>query len=127
MPVYSFRCSMCGTQGDSVRQIGDVVPPTCPTCNTPMHRVYTPFGFRRSMPEHFNHAAGTYVSNERQLQEHYRIKSAEDTERLGMEVKYAPIDPSDLPTVANKTDAGLEDQERRHRALGWTERKQLWL
>lgn len=83
------------------------------------------FSFARSMPEHFNHSLGTYVSNSGQAQSALSRQSDEMSARMGFDHTYELIDPSDAH-AAGVTGEGLEATERRAVDDGRVETKAIF-
>lgn len=150
MPVYTFRCDLHDPpiEGDVLRDTHDTTPPLCPAevvnpqvhmdgtmtwggtfirCGAVMKRVYTPFGFKRPMPAHFNLAAGEFVTNASKLQDAFNRKSESESARLGMDVNYQVVEPADQQAVFKTDEQGMDDTYRKRREMGMTQRKQLWL
>jgi len=63
-------------------------------CGSPIRRVYS-FIAGKPMPEHFNLAAGKFVRTERELNDHYKRKSDEVSERLGLAHEFVPVSQSE--------------------------------
>jgi hypothetical protein len=92
-------------------------------CGSPIRRVYS-FIAGRPMPEHFNLAAGKFVRTEAQLNEHYKRKSDELTERTGIVHDLQPVSQSDKQAL-NVTAEGLDATVKRREATGMQVTKQL--
>lgn len=92
-------------------------------CGSPIKRVYS-FQFARPMPEHFNLAAGTFVRNERELQDVYKRKSEEVSERLGIAHDFQPVSQSEKVSLG-VTSEGLADTVKRRTELNMQVTKQL--
>lgn len=118
MPVYEWRCGECGTAYQSQRALGDLAPPTCPTCNIPVRRRYSRIAVKQSMPEHFNSSTGAVVRNERQFRDQLKVQSEQATLRTGLEHNFVPHDPRDSKQELGVTEEGLEATYRRRRELG---------
>jgi hypothetical protein len=56
------------------------------------------------MPEHFNNSTGKYVTNKRAFRSQLDAKSDEMSERLGYDVKYSEVDPSDQKAIGVTND-----------------------
>lgn len=119
MPQYQFRCDSCRVLY-TVEDRNNVPP--CPTCGLNPKRVWS-FTNSNSMPEHFNHSLGEYVSNRRQFYDGLKRASEEASVRTGIEHNFQPLDPSDLadPSAHGVTDEGMEETHRAH----YEERKLL--
>jgi hypothetical protein len=114
-PLYAFRCSDCGLEIDR-----PVLHPEFPSpcCGAPLRRLYR-VAFHRSMPEHWNHSVGAYVSNHQEFKDALKRKGDEASERLGTEHRYVEADIRN----AGQTDDGREDIERGNRGSGRDESK----
>jgi len=44
MPTYDYRCESCATRFEVTRPIGDAADASCPDCDAPAKRVFTPVG-----------------------------------------------------------------------------------
>lgn len=87
--------------------------PNCPVCATPARRHFA-FNVRASMPEHFNHSVGAYVSNERQLRDAIKVASEEASHRMGMDHDYQYLSAHDMAdsSAHGVTEEGLDDTRR---------------
>lgn len=119
MPVYEWRCPECKQAYASRRTLGDLTPPTCPTCNVPVRRRYSPIAIKLPMAEHWNTSVGAYITNEQQFADQLKIQSEQATLRTGIEHNFVPHDPRDAKADLNVTEEGLEATYRRRRELGW--------
>lgn len=72
------------------------------------------FNISRSMPEHFNHSVGSYVSNEHQMREALKVISEEQSYRVGTDHEYEYVSPHDMADMSahGVTDEGLEETAR---------------
>lgn len=118
MAVYEWRCPECRQAYATRRPLGDTTPPTCPPCQTPVKRRYSPFAIQIPMQEHYNHSVGAYITNERQFKDQLKIQSEAATLRTGLEHNFVPHDPRDAKDSLGVTDEGLEATYRRRRELG---------
>lgn len=84
-------------------------------CGSPIRRVYS-FIQRKSMPGHFNLAAGKYVESEKQLTEHYHKLSEEVSERTNLPHEFVPVSQSDTNSL-NITGEGLAATIERRKKL----------
>lgn len=68
------------------------------------------------MPEHFNHAVGSYVSNEREFRDALKVMSEEQSYRVGIDHEYEYLSPADMADASahGVTEEGLEATERAH-------------
>lgn len=115
MPRYTFRCDECGAEiieemtfAQRERFDPAAIEHDCVGGFAQVMR----FAFARSMPEHFNHSLGTYLSSERAAKSELSRQSDEMSARMGFEHKYELVDPGD-PASVGVTDAGMEATERR--------------
>lgn len=136
--IYEFRCKACGhdysvtsldmkeamerqiergtkcgviiKQEGSIDNLGTLVH-----CGGQVRRVFS-FSTRRSMPEHYNQSAGTYVSSERQLRDAFKAQSEAATIRTGLEHNFVPVDPRDKERLG-VTSEGLRETYDRRKAL----------
>lgn len=127
MPVYDYRCALCGTLAQQRRSIHDNGPlPQCPTCRAPMTRDYSlGFGVITPMQPHFNLSVGHYVTNKRQFTDSLKAASDEASERLGHEHRFVEIDPTDTSSLG-VTEDGMDETYRRRRNSGQDEGR-VWL
>ncbi len=44
MPAYDFRCTECGDVFEITRPAGETAPVTCPACESPAKKVFSPVG-----------------------------------------------------------------------------------
>lgn len=112
MPLYTFRCASCSWECIEVMSFSEHTrhrPGTHAGCGGQFDQVLS-LNFHRSLPEHFNHSIGSYVSNSAGLTTELSRKSDEMSERMGFAVKYETVDPRDTPGVS---EHGLEATERR--------------
>lgn len=125
MATYRFKCVFHDPPIviDITRPLGDTLPPPCPAvpaCDQYMQRVYTPPHIRPSMPAHFNHAVGQYVTRPSDIDSALARKSDVDAARLGMPVHYERVDPADQADVFKVTEQGMDDTRRQSRDAGVT-------
>ena len=92
MTLYQYRCDSCKRlfntehRGDSTR---------CESCGAQAPRKFT-FNVSNGMREHWNIAAGEYVSNQRNLDDAFKRKSEEASIRTGMDHEYVRVDVADM-------------------------------
>lgn len=110
MPQYQYRCDGCGNSFTVTDRSS--VPP-CPTCGLHPKRVFS-FTHSASMPEHFNHSIGEFVTNKRAFYDGLKRKSEESSIRMGQTVDLQPLTPSDMAEASSHgvTDEGLEETRR---------------
>ena len=111
MPLYEYKCPECGTRGTSMKR-GDRLVTECPTCQQPrdFKRVFG-FALAPIMHEHFNNSVGKPISDMGKYREALKVKSAQDAERLGMDVNYQPIDMGDREALG-VTGEGIDESNR---------------
>lgn len=82
-------------------------------CGTKSIRQFK-FSIARSMPEHFNHSVGAYVSNERQMRDALKVASEEASVRRGLDHDFQYMSPSDMQDASahGVTEEGLDDSYR---------------
>ena len=68
------------------------------------------------MPDHYNVSAGQHVSGQRELEEVFKRKSDEVTERTGIPHNFKPIDLRDHEALGVTRHGLEEDAARRHDA-----------
>lgn len=85
-------------------------------CGSPIRRVFG-FQFAKPMPEHFNLAAGKFVRNERELNDHYKRLSDIATERVGIPHEFQPVSQSEKAAL-KVTAEGLETTVKRRTEEG---------
>jgi hypothetical protein len=83
--------------------------PPCPVCGNKSQRQFI-FNTLASVPEHFNHTVGGYVTNERALRDALKQKADEQSERIGMDHNYEYLTRSEMADAAahGVTDEGLD-------------------
>lgn len=92
-------------------------------CGSPIKRVYS-FQFAKPMPEHFNLAAGAYVRSERELNDVYKRKSEEVSERLGIPHDFQPVSQTEKQALGVNA-AGLEETVKQRTKTNMQVTKQL--
>jgi hypothetical protein len=123
--LQDYKCKACGEQWtsewvDSDDPIFRLIP--CPFCYEMGIKKSYSISVKASMPEHFNMATGKVESSERSIREEFKRKSAEATERTGIEHNFQPVDLRDKEALG-VTDDGLDATYRRLRDEGKTESK----
>lgn len=124
MRIFEWACRPCGRHIET----RDRVLPHCPNCGMAMSRQWS-FAFSKPMPEHFNHAVGSYVRNRAELRSEFSRRSDEMSERMNFAVDLQPIDPYDLkhsPESFGATRDQTDVVERRLTDEGKRE-PHLWL
>jgi hypothetical protein len=100
MPSYEFKCGYCRTtQTEFARE----PVPVCLICKRPLDRRFS-FNIGKVFDPHFNNTTGTYVSNRREFVDDLHRLSDRQSERLGIEHNYVPIDPGEDPSAFGVTD-----------------------
>jgi hypothetical protein len=69
--------------------------------------------FKMPMPDHYNVALGEYVPNKVKLEDRWKQKSEERTERLNLDTNFELRDVREYAEEAGVTDDGLEATYRR--------------
>lgn len=109
MPMYEYKCTVCGTTGqDERRLVGDFLKLCgCAHCGTrgTIKRVWG-FSFKRPMQEHFNTSVGKVIRTDAQLKSEFSRLSDEAEMYTGNPHKFVPIDPHDKEALG-VTDEGL--------------------
>lgn len=133
MPTYLYRCDSCGAERtetmtfaeydhfdanifgghDAVLDQDDGVLAQCGE----WQRVISAPYFNRPMPDHFNHSLGQRVSTDAQIQSGLSLQSDQWSERMGFDVNYELVDPTD-PVAAGVTDEGLHETARVAQDMG---------
>ena len=110
MPEYQYKCSGCRLFFTTASR-DDISP--CPVCGTKASRHYS-FNIGKSIPEHFNNSTGTYVNTERELRDHLKFMSDEESARIGMDHNYEYLSPADMqdPAAHGVTEEGLDSTNR---------------
>lgn len=60
MPIYEYRCQLCGRRFEKLQHFSDKPVDSCPACAGPVHRVIQPVGI-------IFKGSGFYVTDNRQL------------------------------------------------------------
>lgn len=53
---------------------------------------------------HFNHALGMHVNSKRDFEDGLKVRAEENSLRTGMDHKYSPVLPGDMPAPTTDTD-----------------------
>lgn len=122
MANYQYRCPSCRSVYTLEGSIHDDMPEMrpCPRCNFNGSKRDFSFNHTPSMPEHFNHSLGRFVSNNRQFEDGLKQQSAEMSERMGMTVDLQPLSPSEMAEASSHgvTEEGLyESQKAAHDSM----------
>lgn len=91
-------------------------------CGGILRRTFTGIFFHRGIDPHYNRALGRYVSGQRSLKEGFKVASAEMSERMNQEVRYAPVDPHDYAACGVSEEA-VEKRDKNLLAAGKREKK----
>jgi len=116
VPEYQYKCHNCRVTFTTLSRT-DI--PDCPVCSQPATREFV-FQHRPSMPEHFSHAIGRPVLNERDLRDALKRQSDEQSERLGIEHNLDFLTRAEMadPSVHGVTGEGLEESRREWHDMG---------
>lgn len=98
--IYEYLCDEAPHLPLLTDYPADTIP--CPCGGTARRRWSV--SFHRSMPEHFNHSVGRYVSNESDFSDALKQKSEEATEKTGIPHNFAPVDLTDTATLGVTED-----------------------
>jgi putative FmdB family regulatory protein len=90
--LYSYRCDGCKRLFNTEHR-GDST--TCPDCNGQAVRKFT-FNTSPGLKEHFNIAAGEYVSNQHQLDDAFKRQSEAASARTGIDHEFVRVDVADM-------------------------------
>lgn len=101
MPIYSYWCQLDG-EIESQRRGDDIV---CPYCGELAKRHFA-WSSGAVLHEHYNPAFGQNVSSLRQARELAKLASADQSERLGMDVNY------ELTGLHDYEGAGITKDEK---------------
>lgn len=119
MPFYKFECDRCGArvsdtmtfaEHDTYRARYPNGQPCDWHCNGRLLQVYN-FHFARSMPEHYSPFLDAHVTSKLDYDRKSKIQQEEMSQRMGYDVEYVEVDPSDAKAIGVRGDAGLESQE----------------
>lgn len=105
--MYSYLCPECESESAHLTRlgIGEILNEPCEVCNNPfIVRAVCRISTNLSMPEHFNHSTGKYVTNKRAFTSQLDAKSDEMSARLGYDVKYSEVDSSDQKSLGVTND-----------------------
>lgn len=116
MANYQYKCPSCSAQYTLVASINDDLPEhrPCPRCNFDGSRRVFAFNHKPSFPEHFNNSLGQYVRNNNEFEDGLKRQSAEMSERMGMNVQYEPLGPSEMAEASSHgvTEEGLYETRK---------------
>lgn len=115
-----FKCSQCHYEDEEYADvgIGEFIETACPVCGGRLQRRVS-FSYHRSMPEHYNHAVGEFVSGKHSFRDALKRRGEEQSIRTGTEHNYEPVDLRDQ-AACGATDEGLYETEKRARDTGET-------
>jgi hypothetical protein len=105
--MYSYLCPECESESAHLTRlgIGEILNEPCEVCDHPfIVRAVCRISTSLSMPEHFNHSTGRYVTNKRAFTSQLDAKSDEMSARLGYDVKYSEVDSSDQKSLGVNND-----------------------
>lgn len=92
MPLYQYRCNQCKRLFNTEHR-GDST--TCESCGADAPRKFS-FNTSGGMKEHWNIAAGEYVSNRRQLDDALKRQSEAASARTGIDHEFVRVDVADM-------------------------------
>jgi hypothetical protein len=103
---FQYKCPSC--RFIFVTESRSEIPP-CPLCGHLTKRDFV-FNTRNSVPEHFNHTVGGYVSNEGELRDALKRVGDEQSERLNIEHNYQYLTRAEMadPSAHGVTGEGLD-------------------
>ncbi len=97
MPAYDFKCRGCS---GLVFETRTSEPGTCPVGHTDIERLWDFRGLNgRAWEGGYSPTLGRYASNPYAVSEGLKEASERTSEEMGMEHRYVPCDPRDLPTT----------------------------
>lgn len=115
MPVYEYQCDSCGDRYEPFLDHDSLLKDHLDSGTSTCHDIICPGRYRRrfsfSSPSdpvgdgYFDHSAGTYVTSKRQLDEVNKVRSAEVSERMGLEHRFVAREVGDV-TPPTLPDAG---------------------
>lgn len=126
MPTYKYECDTCGDQDTRVMSIAEhdlytfshplhfTADPTLGRTHCGYYRQVYDFHFARGQQEHYSHQLQSVVTSDRDFKQKLRQQEIDQSLRMGYDVHYDTIDPSDVVAAGVKNDDGLESQERAH-------------
>lgn len=107
MPVYEFKCILCGVHVDYAdRQVKQ----RCESCDGTLKRVFS-CSIRTaggSFQPHFNNTVGAYVSSWSEFCSKLERRSEDNTRLTGIDHSYTPIAASDMRDLPGTTSEGLD-------------------
>lgn len=127
MPTYKFQCSGCGARRQEYMTFDEhgrqtthheggvelyevhLVPNTVKICGG-WQQVFN-FRYLRPMPEHYSPFLDEHVKSRQHYDDLSKLKQEEMSARMGYDVEYVEIDPTDQRAAGVKGDAGFESQE----------------
>lgn len=124
MPSYEYECDGCGDRKSvtmSVAEYDEMKRNGMALAVDEKHatgqcghysRVFERINIMRDMPEHYSHQLESVVSGTRDFKKKLRQQEIDNSQRLGYDVHYETIDPTD-PVAAGVTDEGMDATNRR--------------
>lgn len=109
--MYSYLCDNCEVENHCLtfKPIGEKIQDKCDECGYPtLTRAICRISTHLSMPEHYNHSTGQYVTNKRAFTSQLDAKSDEMSARMGVDIKYKPVDPADQKALGVTNDNAQE-------------------
>lgn len=115
---YEAACPTCSWCGDVAIPIADYSPDrlTCPEGHQAKRLYRRAPLIKQMVHDHYNKSLGRGVSGMKDFREGLKRKSAQDAERLGMDVQYEPIDPGDHEACGVNPDEIAERRAKKKSA-----------
>lgn len=100
MPIYEYKCPVCGNRIPSTKRDNRLPTQVCITCGNRVEykRVFG-FALKPMMHSHFNRSVQKPISDMRQYRDELKRKSDEESARDGMERNYVPVDLGDTQSI----------------------------
>lgn len=111
MMLYEYVCTVCDARWEIpwFTRIGEPLVDMngmtvfCPEHSMPLIRCVSNPQVRPADPEpYFNYSVGDYVKSNKDFEEKLRIGAEQQSERLGIEHRYAPVYPSESRAMFSK-------------------------
>lgn len=126
MPTYKYECDNCGHGMIEVMSIADH---DTFNAKVPLHALDSKFGLTHcgyykqvydfhialGQREHYSHQLQSVVTSDQDFKRKLRQQEIDMSQRMGFDVHYDTIDPSDAVAAGVKGDDGFESQERAYR------------
>jgi len=117
--IYAYKCRRCGLQVDSSVRADTIGPCTRDypiACSGELTRLFQ-VTVEPAMQEHFNSTTASVISSSRQFDEEMKRQTDIQSARLGMDVQYERVDPSNKAALG-VTDEGIDASNRIRREQG---------